>query len=104
MLSGNWGKKQNYWAADTADLEIGQDMQDALDEEEAAKDLQKKRLKSINAEDFAMSDSDSNDDDDSQSESESEEIAPSSGHLSGISIGREKVSTLFCVSFDVFLT
>ena len=33
----SWGKKKAYWSGDTADLEIGQDVQDALDEEEAAK-------------------------------------------------------------------
>ena len=33
-----WGKKKStYWSADTADLEIGQDSQDADDEEIAAK-------------------------------------------------------------------
>lgn len=32
-----WGrKKKAYWSGDTADLEIGQDMEDAEDEEEAA--------------------------------------------------------------------
>lgn len=32
-----WGKKKKtYWSGDTADLEIGQDVQDAEDEEEAA--------------------------------------------------------------------
>ena len=31
-----WGKKKTYWSGDTADLEIGQDVQDAEDEEEAA--------------------------------------------------------------------
>lgn len=35
--SSGWGKKGNYWSGDTADLEIGQDMEDAEDEEEAAK-------------------------------------------------------------------
>ena len=32
-----WGrKKKTYWEGDTADLEIGQEMEDAMDEEEAA--------------------------------------------------------------------
>jgi hypothetical protein len=35
--TSGWGKKKNFWSADTADLEIGQDVQDAEDEEEAAK-------------------------------------------------------------------
>lgn len=32
-----WGSKKAYWSADTTDLEIGQDVQDAEDEEAAAK-------------------------------------------------------------------
>lgn len=33
-----WGKKKKtYWQGDTADLEIGQEMDDALEEEEAVK-------------------------------------------------------------------
>ena len=33
-----WGKKKkNYWSGDTADLEIGQEFEDAEDEEEEAK-------------------------------------------------------------------
>jgi hypothetical protein len=32
-----WGKKKTYWTGDTADLEIGQDVEDAEDEERAAK-------------------------------------------------------------------
>jgi U3 small nucleolar RNA-associated protein 3 len=35
-----WGKKKkNYWDGDTADLEIGQEFEDAEDEEEEAKVL-----------------------------------------------------------------
>jgi hypothetical protein len=34
--TSGWGKKKNFWSADTADLEIGQDVQDAVEEEEAA--------------------------------------------------------------------
>ena len=47
-----WGKKKNYYAGDTADLEIGQDVQDAYDEEEAAMILQKERLESMRESDF----------------------------------------------------
>jgi hypothetical protein len=32
-----WGKKKTYWSGDTADLEIGQDIEDAIDEENAVK-------------------------------------------------------------------
>lgn len=39
-----WGKKANYWSGDTADLEIGQDQQDAEDEEEAALALRKEQV------------------------------------------------------------
>ena len=31
-----WGRKAAYYSADTTDLEIGQDVEDAKDEEEAA--------------------------------------------------------------------
>lgn len=48
-----WGRKKSaYWSADTADLEIGQDVQDAEDEELAAKDLQKQTLKKLKENDF----------------------------------------------------
>ena len=47
-----WGKKKNYYAGDTADLEIGQDVQDAYDEEEAALGLQKERLESMQESDY----------------------------------------------------
>ena len=92
MLAGNWGKKSHYWAGDTADLEIGQDMQDALDEEEAAKDLQKKRLKGINASDFGTLDSDDSDSEGSMSESADEEGGKETyGKLSTASLGKSKV-------------
>mmetsp|Transcript_23971 Transcript_23971/g.40772 ORF Transcript_23971/g.40772 Transcript_23971/m.40772 type:complete len:739 (+) Transcript_23971:75-2291(+) len=42
--TSGWGKKKNFWSADTADLEIGQDVQDAEDEEEAAKALRREQL------------------------------------------------------------
>lgn len=44
MLAKQWGKKRDYWAGDTADLEIGQEFADAEDEEEAAKDLMNQTL------------------------------------------------------------
>ena len=68
-LVGNWGKKKHYWAGDTADLEIGQDMQDALDEEEAANELQENRLRAMDLQDYGSSSS-------SDSDSEREEAAP----------------------------
>lgn len=48
-----WGRKKNiYWAGDTGDLEIGQDEQDAFDEEEAAKELHDEQLKKLTAADY----------------------------------------------------
>ena len=63
-----WGrKKSNYYSGDTADLEIGQDVQDAEDEEEAVKDLHKQTMKKMKDSDFydnLSSDDDSDDDSD----------------------------------------
>lgn len=48
-----WGrKKKAYYSADTADLEIGQDIEDAKDEEEAALELHKKTLSRMTEDDF----------------------------------------------------
>ena len=42
--AASWGrKKQTYWSGDTADLEIGQEMEDA-EEEEAAAQVNHKKL------------------------------------------------------------
>lgn len=52
----DWGKKKsNYYEGDTADLEIGQDEEDAVDEEEAAKELVQSRLKDMDEDDFVLS-------------------------------------------------
>ena len=49
----SWGKKKKiYWTGDTADLEIGQDMADAEEEEEAAKELYKKNQSKLAEGDF----------------------------------------------------
>ena len=48
----NWGRKKNYYNGDTGDLEIGQDIQDAEDEEVAAVELHKKTLTRMKDEDF----------------------------------------------------
>ena len=49
----NWGKKKSaYYHGDTADLEIGQDEEDAYLEEEAAKEVQSARYKVMAEEDF----------------------------------------------------
>jgi U3 small nucleolar RNA-associated protein 3 len=52
----NWGKKKGaYYHGDTADLEIGQDEEDAFLEEEAAKEVQAARLKEMREDDFMLS-------------------------------------------------
>lgn len=49
----SWGKKKAvYYTGDTADLEIGQDMADAEEEEEAAKELYKEKQSRLTDADF----------------------------------------------------
>ena len=61
----DWGmKKSAYYHGDTADLEIGQDEEDAYLEEEAAKEVQAARYDQMDEEDFALSEDDDGDDDD----------------------------------------
>ena len=53
----DWGRsKSAYYHGDTADLEIGQDEDDAFLEEEAAKEVQAARYEQMDEEDFLMSD------------------------------------------------
>jgi hypothetical protein len=48
-----WGKsKALYYHGDTADLEIGQEIRDAEDEEEAARELRRTQLQDIEPEDY----------------------------------------------------
>ena len=55
----DWGsKKSAYYHGDTADLEIGQDEDDAFLEEEAAKEVQAARYEQMDEDDFVMSDND----------------------------------------------
>jgi hypothetical protein len=55
----NWGKKKSlYYHGDTADLEIGQEEEDAFLEEEAAKEIQKSRFEEMEEEDFVLSEDD----------------------------------------------
>ena len=55
----NWGtKKKTYWEGDTADLEIGQDIEDANEEEAAALELHQSKLKRITAQDYEVDYSD----------------------------------------------
>ncbi|KAG7362773.1 Sas10 C-terminal domain containing protein [Nitzschia inconspicua] len=51
-----WGKKKAmYYHGDTADLEIGQEEEDAFLEEEAAKEIQASRFQEMDEEDFVLS-------------------------------------------------
>lgn len=51
-----WGKKKSmYYHGDTADLEIGQEEEDAFLEEEAAKEIQKSRFEEMEEDDFVLS-------------------------------------------------
>lgn len=53
----NWGKKKSlYYHGDTADLEIGQEEDDAFLEEEAAQEIQKSRFEEMDEDDFILSD------------------------------------------------
>ena len=59
----NWGsRKSNYYSGDVADLEIGQDVADAYDEEAAVKEVERVRFKNMDDGDFLSEDSDSNSD------------------------------------------
>lgn len=54
----NWGRnKKAYYHGDTADLEIGQEIDDAYLEEEAAKEVQRARYEEMSDDDFELSDS-----------------------------------------------
>lgn len=67
----SWGRKAStYRGGDTADLEIGQDMDDALEEEAGAMEQHRKKTKRMQASDF-MEDFEESGDEESESESES---------------------------------
>lgn len=72
--SKKWGKKKTYWTGDTADLEIGQEIEDAYAEEEAAKELQQQKLKRMKKKDF-YDDLEASDDDEDEEEEEADENA-----------------------------
>jgi U3 small nucleolar RNA-associated protein 3 len=58
----DWGRRKSaYYHGDTADLEIGQEQDDAFLEEEAAKEIQKARMRELSEEDFVLEED--NDDD-----------------------------------------
>ena len=67
----DWGlKKSAYYHGDTADLEIGQEEDDAFLEEEAAKEVQAARYDQMDEDDFMLSDAE---EEKSKSKSESTE-------------------------------
>jgi U3 small nucleolar RNA-associated protein 3 len=66
-----WGKKKSsYYHGDTADLEIGQDQDDAFLEEAAAKEVQAARYKEMSEDDFVLSDTEDNNQDAPDAETE----------------------------------
>ena len=110
LTAGKWGSsKSAYRGGDTADLEIGQDEQDAWDEEDAALEQQRQKLSSMRESDFlgGFSDEDGDDDDDEDAEQgaggsdyfSSRAKAKGSaggmlGTLEAVVLGAEKVSEL----------
>lgn len=69
----DWGKKKSaYYHGDTADLEIGQDQEDAFLEEEAAKEVQAARYRHMEEADFLPSDAE---DDDEGSQDEENDLS-----------------------------
>lgn len=77
----NWGKrKRDYYHGDTADLELGQEVEDAELEEEAGREVLKTRMEGMVEEDF-MLDDDDDDEGESEGESESDEKQTKDGKL-----------------------
>lgn len=105
-----WGrKKKTYWEGDTADLEIGQEMEDALEEEEAVQDLFKEKSKRMKASDFMdeFEDSGSGSEDDSSDSGDDSSVekwgskkglsgkggAATVGNLAQVSLGQDDVES-----------
>ena len=64
-LFNNWGTtKSSYYHGDTADLEIGQSVNDAYLEEEAGREVELARLDELDELDFMLDDDGDHDDDD----------------------------------------
>ena len=80
--SSSWGKKKAYWDGDTADLEIGQDVQDAEDEEEAAEELQRQKLDRMQESDYFEDFGENHDnvDDDDAADDDDADAVRSSGN------------------------
>lgn len=61
----NWGKrKKDYYNGDTADLEIGQEIEDAELEEEAGKEILKARLEGLTEQDYMLDEEDEEEEED----------------------------------------
>ena len=72
----NWGdKKHSYYHGDTADLEIGQDVDDAYLEEEAGREVEKARLDGMDDADFMLDEGDSSMNNEVNDEEEGEKIS-----------------------------
>ena len=70
----NWGKrKKDYYNADTTDLEIGQDYEDAIMEEEAGREIQQLRLNRLDDDDFMPFGADAEEDDDDNNKKKKKE-------------------------------
>ena len=79
----DWGrKKASYFGGDTADLEIGQNEDDAYLEEEAAKEVQSARYEQMDEDDFVLSD---NEDENEKPSSQDVETVQSSRDLKKLS-------------------
>ena len=92
----DWGsKKSAYYHGDTADLEIGQDEEDAELEEEAGREVVKARLETMDERDFLLGEDDGEESDEESEEDESggkKTTSSSSGveTLSALSDGRRR--------------
>ena len=86
----DWGsKKSAYYHGDTADLEIGQDEEDAELEEEAGREVVKARLETMDERDFLLGE-----DDGEESDEESEEDECGGKKTTSSSSGVETLSAL----------
>ena len=67
----NWGKrKRDYYHGDTADLEIGQEVEDAELEEEGAKEILKARLEGMTENDFMLDEEDDSEDENEEDDTD----------------------------------
>jgi hypothetical protein len=86
----DWGAKKNmYYYGDTADLEIGQDEDDAKLEELAAKEVLAARYQDMTDDDFMMADPTQNEDDTIQDDSKMDD-----GNNAGLSIKLSRKNVL----------